>query len=199
MACQYAYEPQAVGEDFLNNLEGCIACASAHCRLISVQTNPQINPSHLVNTSLSVTSASALPMLVNSEATLSTVMIYGNTGGASGGGGGSYYGGGYYNRFGPYNSPTGNNGSGGGHYYYGYGGSSYGGGYGSDVYGGMGSSSGYGSGSGSYSYSAIQFDPFYNPVVSFNLTLPAVSASLYPGGAQGLIQVGIRVRAALKL
>jgi hypothetical protein len=130
-------------------------------------------------------------MLVNSEATLSTIMIHGNADGGSGGDegsyyGGSYYGGGYYNRFGP----SGSSSSGDGLYYYDS--RSDSGGYGSDFYGSPGSSSSYGYGSSSGSLTAgVQFDPFYNPVVSFNLTLPAVSPSLYPGGEQGLIQVGI--------
>lgn len=118
------------------------------------------DPSTAVNTGLSVTVASASPMFQNSDDTLTTVTIFGNTGTGSSGSG-NY--GGY-----EYGATTSSGGDG---YYYG----SYGSGYGS-VYGDSGyyGASSYGSSYGGGSYSAVQFDPNYNPVVSFNLTLPVI-------------------------
>lgn len=110
-------------------------------------------------------------MLQRSEYTLWTLDIHGNTGAVTSGYGNyygnyGYYGGGYYS------SPG----------YYGYG-NSYGGSYGEDsgYYGYYGY---YGS-SGNYDYwisgYGNSFNPMYNPVISFNMTLPGIDPSQYPG------------------
>ena len=126
-------------------------------------------PYDTVETGLGVTVASAAPMLQSSENTLWTLDIHGNTGTVTAGYG-SYYGsygdngGGYYS-------------SGNGYY-----GNNYGGGSSSgNGYDNSGYYSNYDYNYGGSGY-GTSFDRTFNPVVSFNMSLPGIDPSQYPGG-----------------
>ena len=131
---------------------------------------------HAVETGLGVTVSSAAPMLRSSGATLWMLDIHGNTGPVTAGygnDGGSYDGGG--------GSSSSSKTAAGYDAYSGYG--TPGTSPSTSDYVGYYSDSSYGSSSSSYAGTST--DPTFNPMISFNMTLPGTDPSQYPGKLPG--------------